>query len=203
MTRRPASAPALVALLVAALVAVLVGGCLGVSPASVAPTSGGGPSPSASSSSSPTAPTACPVTEATGVLPSSRLVDYRSASAGGLDRLTFTFGESGTEPLEGRGRLREARPPFSEGGSGLPVEVDGERFLEIRFDGVLVADEEGNAIYEGPLEDRPNLPAVRHVVVTEQFEGVVTFIVGFSGPGCVALSGDPAARTVIVEIQHG
>ena len=35
------------------------------------------------------------------------------------------------------------------------------------------------------------------------FEGVITWVVGLNGSGCVTLASDQAARTVTLDVAHG
>ena len=40
--------------------------------------------------------------------------------------------------------LEAAEPPFVEGASGLPIEVDGEHVVFVRFRGMTLDDDAGN-----------------------------------------------------------
>jgi hypothetical protein len=55
-------------------------------------------------------------------------------------------------------------------------------------------------VYEGLTEFRPDLPAVRHVVNMEMFEGVVGWYIGYDGPGCMTLDSD--GQNVSISIAH-
>jgi hypothetical protein len=118
------------------------------------------------------------------------------------DDIAFRFGP----PIEPRGqpigRFAEARPPFTAGASGLPLEVDGERFVSVTFDGQTVADASGDPVYDGPPRFDAAAPGVRSVVLAEAFEGQVVWYVGFDGPGCVSISGDPSGTTVVLTVEH-
>lgn len=180
------------------LLAALVGVACGTTPTpspSPAPTS---PSPPPQ----PTPPGGCPVPTQTGSLPSNRVVDLEVVGVGGVDRMTFTFEPAADAPGgPARGTLRETVPPFHQGGSGELVEVDGERFIEIRFEAMTIADEDGNAVYRGPRELQPGGAVIREIAVVDAFEGVMAWIVGFDGPGCVVLGGDREAGIVTVDLQ--
>lgn len=142
----------------------------------------------------------CPVVERTGDLRSNTLVDMTVSVDGLVDRITFQLGEVAPGPIGSTGRLRAVEPPFAQGGSGLPVEVAGSHFVELHLDGMLLADEAGNAVYRGETSVRPNLSAVRQIEMTEAFEGVYNFVIGFDGDGCVGLVDDPVARTLTITI---
>ncbi len=98
------------------------------------------------------------------------------------------------------GELREARPPFVHGASGLPLDVDGERFVSIVFRDMILADEQGNPTYDGPTDLRQTGPAIRHLVLSEAFEGVVSWIVGLRGPGCLRVGRDATTSTVRIDV---
>ncbi len=139
-----------------------------------------------------------------GVLPSDRLVGVEASGGLGFDRITFRFASpeasSPTPLVLPTGELRAARPPFVEGASGLPLEVDGDRFLSIVLRNMVVADEAGRPTYDGPPELRPGGSTVRHVVLSEAFEGVVSWIVGLRGSGCVRVGRDPASPAIWIDV---
>lgn len=162
--------------------------------------------PSAAASLAPSVPasaTACTVSPFEGALSSNQLLSVHVAGGPVSDRVTFRFGPRANQPTTPRGHLREIRPPILEGASGNEIRVDGQRFLEVRFDGMYLFDEAGNPAFSGEREIHPDLSAIREVVATEEFEGVFTWVVGFDGGGCASLSGDPATRTVILDVTHG
>jgi hypothetical protein len=172
-----------------------------IATASPTPPASLGPEPTAT----PTAvPTDCPVEAETGRLPSDRMVDATVTSTDDADIVTFVLGDpSSPSPPQGpsEGSIAIAEPPFVEGASGLPVEVDGRRVLELRFTGMTLGDEDLTPTYDGPFEFHPDLPALRSVIQREQFEGVISWYVGYDGPGCVTLASDQ--RSVTVVIAHG
>ena len=191
MVRRSGRAAAIS--LSAALV-VLVAAC-GAAPASpsVAPSSA---SPGASASA------ACPIAEQSGNLPSDRLVSAEVESTNVADRITFRFGEPSGAIARSSGVLRKVRPPFFEGGSGEEVTVAGERFVEVRFEGLFLYDDQGTPTFGGERDRRLDLTAIVEIAVTEEFEGYMTWVVGIRGPGCVALGADPGG-IVTLDVLHG
>jgi hypothetical protein len=144
----------------------------------------------------------CPVVEQTGILRSNTLVDLQIDSTALADRIVFRLGDPAPEPTGGTGRLRAVAPPFAQGGSGLPVEVEGTWFVELHLDGMLIADESGNPVFRGETSVAPNLPALRQVEMTEAFEGVYNFVIGYDGNGCVGLVDDESAKTLTITIGH-
>lgn len=188
-------------------IAIAILAC-GASTTSAPPTATAAPSTAATpppASPDPTAVSATPCVSAfpTGRLPSDRMVDVVVGSAGSQDLVSFVFGDlSLPEPPQGpsEGALNAASPPFTHASSGLPVDVDGERVLEIRFTGMSLSDDLGRPTYDGELDLRPALPAVRTVVNVDLSEGHVSWLIGYDGEGCVTLSSD--ARSVTIAIDH-
>jgi hypothetical protein len=145
----------------------------------------------------------CAIRTQTGVLASDRLLDATIADTGASDRIVFRFGSPSGEIAHSRGTLRRVMPPFFEDGSGAKVTVQGERFIEIRFDGLLIAGQDGSPTYRGERDQWPGMTAITEVAVIGEFEGVMTWIVGIRGRGCVTLGGDAAAGLVVIDIGHG
>ncbi len=161
----------------------------------------GSPEPSAATSTAtPVAGGGCPVAEQTGILRSNTLIAMEIDSSALADRIVFQLGDPAPELTGGRGRLTAVRPPFVQGASGLPVEVEGTWFVELHLDGMLIADAAGNAVYQGETSVKPDLLAVRQVEMTEAFEGVYNFVIGYDGNGCVGLVDDEATRTLAITI---
>lgn len=68
--------------------------------------------------------------------------------------------------------ITTATPPFTEDGSGDPVTVAGNKFKQIRFTGVF---------WTCGIKEIFSLPrtAIKGVGKTGQWEGVVTYVVGY------------------------
>lgn len=211
--RRPARS--LVALTALSLVLATCGPTNPTTPTSASPSAApvtAAPAPSAAASGDATATSAasasaevaaCPIAPQTGRLPSDRLVDIVFPPATGADVVTFVFGDQSLPGPQGapEGTLATAEPPFIHGGSGEPLEVLGDHVAFVQFAGMSIANDVGQPVYQGEMEFRPDLPALRHVVSMEMFEGVVSWYIGYDGPGCVTLEQD--GRNVSIAIQHG
>ena len=144
----------------------------------------------------------CVVAPQSGLLRSNTLLDLTVDSDGATDRITFTFGPIAPGPTGGTGRLTAATPPFSQGGSGLPVEVLGAHHVQLHLDGMLIVDEAGNGLFKGPTSLKPGMIAVKDVEETDGFEGVYNFVIGYDGNGCVGLTGNTTAGSLTVTIGH-
>ncbi len=157
--------------------------------------------PTVRPSASPTAAAACPIAAQTGRLPSDRMIDVTVATLDGADIVTFTFGESSLpEPPQGvsEGLLEAAAPPYVEGASGLPVDVTGEHVARLRFSGMSIMNDVGLPTYDGRMDFRPEFPALRTLVNSEMFEGVIGWYIGYDGGGCVTLGSDETSVTVTI-----
>lgn len=171
-----------------------------VGPASASPA----PTAPPTATVGPSSPAACPTSVAAGVAPSDRLIDVKVGAGIGMDTITFTFGKtsgqpSGTAPT---GQLRPTSPPFSMGGSGQAVTVDGQRFIAVTFRGMAVMDDAGNPTYAGPTDIHANAQAIRELRLVDDFEGVVTWIVGVNGPGCIAVIHLASPDRIVVTVTQ-
>lgn len=162
-----------------------------------APSSSPAPSPTASSSGE-----ACAVEPSTGRLPSDRFVDLKVSSGADADVLTFVFGNPSLPGPAGppQGALEVAVPPFTQAGSGATIDLVGDHAVQVRFSGMSLSNDVGQETYKGPLEFKPDFPALRHAVLFDASEGVIGWYVGYDGAGCVTLTRD--GNDVIVTIAH-
>jgi hypothetical protein len=172
---------------------------VGTSPS---PTAAATPTPTATSA--PTAADACPVPAETGRVPSDRLVDVRIAESDTADLITFVFDDPSLPgPPQGpsSGTLEAAEPPFTEGASGQPIDLQGEHAAIVRFDRMSIQNDIGEQTYVGATEFTPALPALQHLINYDMFEGVIGWYVGYDGPGCLTLTTN--GNNVTLAIEHG
>jgi hypothetical protein len=151
-----------------------------------------------------TSPAACATRVNAGIAPSDRLTGVTVEPGLGVDKIVFMFGSStgipsGTDPT---GELKPTAPPFSLAGSGADVQIAGHRFIAVTFRGMAIADEQGNPSYTGPSDIKPNALAVRELRLVDDFEGIVTWIVGVDGPGCVAITRLTGAQRIVVAVTQ-
>ena len=190
---------------------------------------GAGATPSAASpTASPTAPPTAPATATTAPAPSvavtacpfgaigypggaaalkapsDRLVNVLAKAGPNIDTLTFVFelkgpaSPSGTAPVA---RIKEVKPPFSYSGSGKSFDVKGDRYLQVVFDGMTIADPDGSAVFTGGTLDLGKFTGLRDAVQYDNFEGVLGWIVGTSDTVCASvLTGAP--NEVVLSVAH-
>jgi hypothetical protein len=152
----------------------------------------------------PASPIACATAVNAGIAPSDRLTGVAVEAGVGIDKIVFTFGPStgipsGADPT---GELKPTTPPFSLGGSGADVSVAGHRFIAVTFRGMAIADEQGKPSYTGPSDIKPMALAVRELRLVDDFEGVVSWIVGVDGPACVAVTSMSSPKRIVVAVTQ-
>ncbi len=130
-------------------------------------------------------------------VPIANIVDVRTGSHSGYDRVVFEF-EQGTPELT----LSRAEPPFSADGSGMPIEVDGDSFLALVMRGGSKQTDEGTSSYDGPTEFTDVGPALLHLVEGGDFERQSTWYFGLAEEECVRvlLLDDP--HRLVIDIEH-
>ena len=156
---------------------------------------------SASPSATPV-PTICPIDEQQGNLPSDRLLDMKVGTSDTADTLTFVFGRSSLGNPAGQpvGDLIVATKPYTEGASGRPIRMEGDRVIQVRFMHMSLQNDVGQETYQGPASVKPDLPALRQATLYDAFEGQMGYYIGFDGPGCATLA--RAGQNVVLTFAH-
>jgi hypothetical protein len=97
----------------------------------------------------------------------------------GFDRVVFEF----TNGLPGY-RVEYVQPPLKEDGSGNPVPLDGDAFVEVRMEpasGFDLSKNEGELVYKGPRRiegSSAGTSVVRELARTGDFEAVLSWAIG-------------------------
>ena len=200
-------------------VLTLVASACGPAPATPSPSVSASPSAAASIAPSvppslavttpaptatPIASVACAVRPQTGTLPSDRLTGMQVLGVPGADIVRFQFSPGSLTPAGPPvGSLDVATPPFTEGASGLPIELDGEQALQVVFRGMSLQNDVGQETYTGEREIRATDPSrsLRHVIVFDESEGQMGWYIGYDGPSCVTLTRE--GDDVLVAITFG
>lgn len=175
------------------------------SPAATTPAATHSPGPTAGPTTRPTtAPTGdagadftcdLPIVAA-GSAPIANIVDVRVGTHDGYDRLVIEF-EQGSPDVT----LDRASPPFTEDGSGLPVEVEGESFVGLVMRHGTKQTDTGTSSYDGRTEFATGFAMLVHAVEAGDFERQSTWILGLAAEACVRvlLLDDPPRLAIDVE----
>jgi hypothetical protein len=125
------------------------------------------------------------------------IVDVRVGTHDGYDRVVFEF-EQGTPELT----LDRAEPPFTQDGSGLPIDVDGSSFLGLVMRGGTKQTDAGTSSYDGSTDIAPGFATLAHLIEGGDFERQSTWYLGLTGEACVRvllLDGPPR---LVIDIEH-
>ena len=119
-----------------------------------------------------------------------QISDVRVGAHEGYDRIVFEF-EKGIPALD----IKVGTQPFTKDPSGLPLTVDGERFLVLTLRGGTGITPNGRVTYDGPTDFTPGFtpdrPPLVQFVQAGDFEAQSEWVagltkpVGMTGPGCV------------------
>jgi len=205
-------------------IAVVVGGCGAAAgsatPAgsrSAAPTASAVPtvSPTATSTSTlspaplttPTvsaSATACVSMPQTGIVPSDRLTAIKVLGLPGRDIVRFEFGTGSLTPAgPPSGSLDVASPPFTEGASGLPIDLEGEHALQVVFRNMSIVNDVGQPTFTGERQVQVTdaSRSLRQVIIFDESEGQIGWYIGYDGSSCVTLSRE--GNTILLAIDYG
>jgi hypothetical protein len=121
----------------------------------------------------------------------------REASHAEFDRVVFEFDGGGVP----HAHIEYVDRPVTQCGSGETVPVAGDAWLEVRFDPAQAHDDAGRATVAS-RNRHPGFPVVEQIVLTCDFEGHVTWVLGVSTPHrfLVRELSDPAR--LVIDIRH-
>ena len=147
-------------------------------------------------------PTGClPFPTVEGPWPSDRLIAVDVGTDGGQDRVVFRFGPPSRPGATSTVSVREVPGPFTNAGSGAPVQVGGGMYTSFRAEGLQLVGTDGQPTFPGELDQRPGLPVVKQLVAIDASEGVMEWIIG-TNFACVGLDTRPAAGTIAIGYSH-
>ena len=134
--------------------------------------------------------------------PRTASLDMKVATSDTADTLTFIFGRSSIGNPAGQpvGDLTVATKPYTDGASGKPIKMDGDRVIQVRFMHMSLQNDAGQETYQGPASVKPALPALRQATLYDAFEGQMGYYVGFDGPGCVTL--ERVGQNAVLTFAH-
>lgn len=206
-TIRASIAPALI-------LAVLLAACSSAGSGSASPSSTAASSASASASEQPsTTPASEPPTDepndelgefgcdfptaAVGTADRAQITAIRVGEHDGFDRVVFEFDE-GIPQFS----LDEATPPLLADGSGLPIEVAGNAFLQLIMQGGTRVSPDGELTYDGPVDFNPGFPMLTQLITGGDFEAVSTWYLGLDAAACVRVITLAAPSRLVIDIEH-
>jgi hypothetical protein len=134
------------------------------------------------------------------------LVAVRVGAHDGFDRIVLEFAPPDPNP-GGKGgvprfEIRTATPPFSEDPSDMPIQVEGDAFARIVFQGASGYDFNGKATYDGPRRLTPGFGTLAQVVEGGDFEATLTWILGLSRPTCWELRELHSPDRLVIDFHH-
>jgi hypothetical protein len=88
-------------------------------------------------------------------------------------------------------------------GSGQPISLDGNAFLQVTLRGAAAHDDVGNPTYNGPrMIDTPGLENITAVTLAGDFEGHVTIGVGMNMKTHYEVSARSGPTRVVIDVGH-
>ena len=126
------------------------------------------------------------------------LTAVRTAAHPGFERITFEFDSAGLPPYH----IEYVDTPVRACGSGEPVSIAGDAWLEVRFNGANAHTEQGAPTV--PERDRKlTLPILRQLTSTCDFEAEVIWVAGLATPARyrVLILGSPAR--IAIDLRSG
>ncbi|MCY0927689.1 hypothetical protein OTB20_15990 [Streptomyces sp. H27-H1] len=87
-------------------------------------------------------------------------------------------------------------------GSGKPVPLAGQYFLEIRLHPAAGHDDAGNNVYQGPKLLKINLPKLKGIALTGDYEGYVTFGAAFDTKPAYTSFKLHAPERFVLDVAH-
>jgi hypothetical protein len=115
----------------------------------------------------------------------------------GFDRLVLDFGDSPVPPYH----IEYVDSPVRHCGSGEPVPVAGQGWLQVRLRGSQAHDDAGNAT----VRDRQivaTTPVLREVEIVCDFEGEVEVVMGVQSPNPYRVLVVPTPNRLIVDVRQ-
>ncbi|MEE9285860.1 MAG: hypothetical protein V3V35_09065 [Dehalococcoidia bacterium] len=164
------------------------------------------PSPSPTSPTPTASPTPAPTpfdgtrgpVEKLGSDPVALLTDVRTGRHPTFDRIVFEFQDN----VPGY-RIEYVEPPILQDASGLPVEIAGSAFLQVRFNPAAAHDPvTGEPTYTGPREIADGLPALVEAEQTGDFEAYVTWVLGLTEETDFKVSVLQDPFRLVIDVAH-
>ena len=125
------------------------------------------------------------------------LTDVRTSANEGFDRVVLEF-ENDRIPSY---HIEYVDRPIVQCGSGEAVPVDGERWLAVRLETANAHTEEGQpTVLE--RSSRPDLPILRQLTLTCDFEAQVEWVLGVASPNRYRVMELVEPARLVVDVRH-
>jgi hypothetical protein len=142
----------------------------------------------------------------TGIVPSDRLTAIKVLGLPGRDVVRFEFGTGSLTPAgPPTGSLDVASPPFTEGASGLPIDLAGQHALQVIFRNMSIVNDVGQPTFTGERQVRvaDASRSLRDVIIFDESEGQIGWFVGYDGTSCVTLGREGSAIILAIDFGSG
>ena len=152
------------------------------------------------------APAAFSCSPASGTLGGLAVLQHVTAtSEPGSDRIVFEFATLPAPSGVGAAyTVSTATPPFTAGASGRPLTVAGHSFVSVSFHNGYLQDPVNTppqATYTGSQDLKPGLPLLTEAVVSDAFEGQLTWILGLQQKACWQVTQLTGPTRLVVDLR--
>ena len=134
------------------------------------------------------------------------LTDVRVGAHDGFDRIVFEFAEPRPNPAGNGGipyyEIRQAKPPFTQDPSDMPLDVFGDAFVQIVMQGATGYDFDGNATYAGARVLTPGFGTLAQAAQAGDFEATLSWILGLSRPTCWDVQELHNPDRLVIDLHH-
>ncbi|WRZ88306.1 hypothetical protein OHB54_04130 [Streptomyces sp. NBC_01007] len=130
------------------------------------------------------------------ISPPARIVNARWAGHCTYDRLAIDV--RGTAPAV---TVKPVQTPRYDP-SGKKVPLTGKYFLEIRLSPAVAHDSAGRSVYQGPRLVKIQLPKLKGLALTGDFEGVVNFATAFQTKPTYKVFKLHSPERVVLDFSH-
>jgi hypothetical protein len=125
------------------------------------------------------------------------IIDVRTGAHDGYDRIVFEFAAGIPEFT-----LARDEPPFFADGSGAPVNVLGNSFLQLTLRGGTKRTDAGTSSYGGPTEFHPHGRQLVHFIEGGDFEAQSTWYAGLEAEACLRVMTLADPDRLVIDLEH-
>jgi hypothetical protein len=125
-----------------------------------------------------------------------KIINLRIGEHGSFDRVVIDM----------RGKMAGYNVRFVKhltyDGSGQPVPLKGKRFVSIVLNPASAHDKDGNSLYQGPTLQQYDLPSLRGVAFTGDFEGYVSFGISLTHKAPFRVNELSNPTRLVIDFKH-